>query len=122
MAAPQAVLQSLKSIVGASLFAIGLILLFANLEGTLASLSNTAGISAHEGLGVLPALGLAGLHALQAYTFGQTGFGSALLQILVSFWPLLLIIVGATMLLGAFKRRFAIYRDNAGFSARGDRS
>jgi hypothetical protein len=122
MAAQQTVLQSLKSIAGASFFAVGLVILFANLDGVVASFSNVAGISAHEGLGVLPALGLAGLHALQAYTFDQAGIGSALAQILVSFWPLLLIIIGAMMLLGAFKRRFAMYKANGGFSATGDRS
>jgi hypothetical protein len=122
MATRQAVLQSLKSIAGASLFAVGLVLLFANLDGVVASLNNVAGVSAHEGLGVLPALGLAGLHALQAYTFDQTGFGSAFLQILVSFWPLILITIGGVMLLGAFNRRIATYQANAGFSARGDRS
>jgi hypothetical protein len=122
MAAQQAALQSLKSIAGASFFAVGLVILFANFDGVGASLSNVAGISIHEGLGVLPALGLAGLHALQAYTFDQAGIGSALLQILVSFWPLLLIIIGAMMLVSAYKRRFAIYKADAGFSARGDRS
>jgi hypothetical protein len=59
---------------------------------------------------------------LQAYTFDQTGFGSAFLQILVSFWPLILITIGGVMLLGAFNRRIATYQANAGFSARGDRS
>jgi hypothetical protein len=122
MAARQAALQCLKSIVGASLFAVGLVLLFANFDGVVASLSNVAGISANEGLGVLPALGLAGLHALQAYTFDQTGIGSTLLQILVSFWPLVLITIGGAMLLGAFKRRIATYQANAGFSARGEGS
>jgi hypothetical protein len=106
MAARQTVLQSLKSIAGASLFAVGLVILFTNFEGVVASLSNAAGISAHEGLGVLPAVGLAGLHALQAYTFDQAGIGSALAQILVSFWPLLLIIAGAMMLLGVFQAAF----------------
>ena len=107
MAARQASLQSLKSIAGASLLALGLVLLFGNLDGVAASLSNFAGISAHEGLGVLPALGLAGLHALQAYTFDPNGFISALLQILVSFWPLIVVAIGAALFRSAFRGGFA---------------
>ena len=122
MAARQTALQSLKSIAGATLFAGGFALLFANLDGVAASMSNVAGISAREGLGILPAIGLAGLHALQAYTFDHAWFGSALLQILVSCWPLLLIAIGGLMLLSAFKRHIATHQANAGFSARGDRS
>lgn len=122
MAAQQTALQSLKSIAGASLLAAGLVTIFGNLEGVVASMKNVAGISAHEGLGILPAVGLAGLHAFQAYTFDQAGFGSALRQILVSFWPLILIAIGLVMLLSAFKRNVATHQANAGFSARGGRS
>jgi hypothetical protein len=120
MVARQASLQNLKSIAGAVLFALGLVLLFANLDGVAATASNFAGISAHEGLGVLPALGLAGLHALQAYTFDQAGFISAFLQILVSFWPLVLIFVGAVVLRRAQARRSAAFGVPVGSSTAGD--
>jgi len=120
MAARQADLQSLKSIAGASLFALGLVILFANLDGVGDSLSNAAGISAHEGLGILPALGLAGLHALQAYAFNPAGFLSGFLQILVSFWPLVLILVGAVVLRRARGRRLAMYRNPTGSLTAGD--
>ena len=46
MADRRATSQSLKSIVGASLIALGLVILFANLDGVAASLSNRAGPSA----------------------------------------------------------------------------
>src|SRR5260370_20671803 len=59
MAARQASLQSLKSIAGARLLALGLVLLFDNLDGDAPSLSNFAGVSVHEVLRVLPALDLA---------------------------------------------------------------
>jgi hypothetical protein len=102
MAARRTSSQSLKSIAGASVLALGLLVLFANLDGVAASVSHFAGMSAREGLGILPALGLAGLHAVQAYAFDPDGFISGLLQILVSFWPVVLIFVGAALLRRAF--------------------
>ena len=87
MADRRATSQSIKSIAGASFIALGLVILFANLDGAAASLSNCAGIYAHEAMGVLPALGFAALHAAQTYAFDHAGFLSSLLHILVSFWP-----------------------------------
>jgi hypothetical protein len=43
-------------------------------------------------------LGLLSLHAMQAYTFDYAGFFPTLLRILVSFWPLLPIFIGAVLL------------------------
>lgn len=116
MAARKASLQSLKSIAGAVLLAFGLAILFANLDEVAATVNNFAGISAHEGLEVFPALGLAGLHALQAYTFNPDGFISALLQILISFWPLVLIFAGVAVLRRALGRQTAAFRISAGSS------
>jgi ascorbate-specific PTS system EIIC-type component UlaA len=107
MATRQTSSQSLRSIAGAILLSLGFAILFVNLDAVESTVSDFAGISGHEGLGVLPALGLAGLHALQAYTFDQAGFGSTLLQILVSFWPLVLIFAGAMVLCRALRRRSA---------------
>lgn len=112
--------QSLKSIAGASVLALGLLVLFANLDGVADSVTNFAGISAHEGLGVLPALGLAGLHAVQVYAFDPDGFISGLLQILVSFWPLALIFVGAVVLRRALGRRSAAAGIPVGSSTAGE--
>jgi hypothetical protein len=120
MAARKASLQSLKSIAGAVLLALGLVILFANLDEVAAAANDFAGISAHQGLGVLPAAGLAGLHALQAYTFDPAGFISALLQILVSFWPLVLIFAGVAVLRRALGRQTAVFGVSAGSSAAGD--
>jgi hypothetical protein len=105
MAARQASLQSLKSIAGASLLALGLVILFANLDGVVACLNSFVGISAHETLGILPRLGLAGLHAVQAYTFNHDLFLSGLRQMLVSFWPLSLVVIGIGLLRNAFGGR-----------------
>lgn len=102
MTARQASLQSLKSITGALLFALGLVILFANLDQLAISLSSFPGSSAHEAVGVLPAIGLAGLHTVQAYTFNHDAFLSGLRQILISFWPLILVVIGAALVRRAF--------------------
>jgi hypothetical protein len=116
MATRQASSQRVNSIAGASLLALGLVILFANFDGVAASMSSVSGISAHETLGLFPALGLAALHAAQTYVFDQDGFISGLLKNLVSFWPLILIFVGAALL-----RRPAAFGASAGSQRAGDR-
>jgi hypothetical protein len=106
MTARQAASQTLKSIAGASLLALGLVILFANLDGITASLTSSSGVPAHEALGLLPALGLAALHAAQAYAFDPDGFISGFLKILVSFWPVILILAGALLLGDIFRGSF----------------
>jgi len=99
--------QGLKSISGAGVFALGLLLLFVNLDGVAAYVTNFAGASAPQAQGILPALGLAGLHAFEAYVFDHDAFLSGLRQILVPFWPLIVIAIGAALLRNAFGNRFA---------------
>ncbi len=112
--------QSLKSIVGAGAFALGLLLLFVNLDGDAAQMSSMICTRA-EAPGMLAAIGLAGLHALQAYTFNHDGFLSSLMQMLVSFWPVILILVGAELLRDVFRGPFAVRRTDADSSAAGER-
>jgi hypothetical protein len=119
MAARKAASQSLKSIAGATLLALGLVLLFANLDGVAASLTSFSGISAHEALGVLPTLGLAALHAAQAYAFDQDGLISGFMKNLVSFWPMILILAGAALLQRAWGPS-AAFGVPAGSQAAGD--
>jgi hypothetical protein len=106
MAARQTTSQTLKSITGASIFALGLLLLFVNLDGAATQMTSMI-CNPVEAPGMLATIGLAGLHAMQAYTFNHDGFFSSLLWILVSFWPLLLIAIGAALLRGAFIGRLA---------------
>ena len=113
MAARQASSQSLKSIAGALLLALGLVFLFGNLEGMAACISNFAGVSAHDVVGIVPALGLAGMHAVQAYTFDRDAFLSGLRQNLVSFWPLLVVVIGTALLKSGLRRRLARPRASA---------
>lgn len=107
--------QRLKSIAGASIFAIGLFLLFVNVDGAAAQIGDALGAPA-EALGILPALGLAGMHAVQAYAFHRAEFLPGMVQILVSFWPLILILIGAVLLRDVFRGRFAELRAGAGSS------
>jgi len=112
--------QSLQSIAGASVFALGLLLLFVNLDGVAAQVSTMVCTPA-EAPGMLAAIGLAGLHALQAYTFNHDGFLSSLMRILVSFWPVILILLGAVLLQNVFRGLSAARGTNAGSSAAGER-
>lgn len=121
MADRRATSQSLKSIAGASFIALGLVILLTNLDGVVASLSNCGGIYTHEAMGILPALGLAALHAAQSYAFGHAGFLSSLLQILVSFWPVILIVAGALLLRDAFRGSFLGQGAHAGSAATEER-
>jgi hypothetical protein len=52
-------------------------------------------------------LGLAGLHAAQAYFFDHASFRSGLQQILVSCWPLILVILGTALLWNAVSHRLS---------------
>jgi hypothetical protein len=97
MAARQTSSRSLNSITGAGIFALGLLLLFVNLDAVIAQISHAVGAPT-EAPQILPVLGLLSLHAMQAYTFDYAGFFPTLLRILVSFWPLLLIFIGAVLL------------------------
>lgn len=123
MMAQQKTSRRIRSISGAGVLAIGLFLLFVNLDGVTAQISYASGAPS-ETLGILPALGLAGVRALHTYAFDPSLFLSSLLQILVSFWPLLLIVTAA-MLLRPLARGEAgpqgLSAESSATSARGDR-
>jgi len=115
----QTAANSVKAIAGAFLLVLGMVILFVNLDGVTATLSNSAGLSSHEGLSVLPAIGLAGLHALQAYTFDPSGFIAGFLKSLVSFWPLVLVYAGAAVLGRVLARRNVAYNTGTASSIAG---
>jgi hypothetical protein len=120
MAARQTSSQSMKSVTGASLCIVGLVFLFANLDSVAASAATFAGVPAAQTVQILPALGLAALHAIQAFAFDHSRFLSGLLQILVSFWPLVLVIIGAALLRGALPGRLTGYEAALSSSAKGE--
>jgi hypothetical protein len=105
MAKRQTASKSLHAVAGAILVSFGLLLLFANLDEVAAQIGNSFS-SAAGSFGAVIELGLAGLRAVQAYFFDQATFQAGLHAILVSFWPVILVIIGATLLQNAIAHRF----------------
>jgi hypothetical protein len=91
---------------GVALLALGVILFFTNLDELAATVSPSLAPSTHSFGGLLE-LGLAGLRAAQTYFFDHAKFQSDLYGILVSFWPLILMILGGVLLQNAVGGRLA---------------
>lgn len=87
-----------RSLTGGALVGLGLHILFGNLDRDAAQLRHFLGATGEEAFGVLPSVVLATSHAVNAYTLDHHGFLLGLLRMLVSFWPLLLVIVGTIFL------------------------
>jgi hypothetical protein len=90
--------ERFRSIAGGALVGLGLHILFGNLDRTSAQLSHLLGTTAAQRLGVVPSVVLATSQAVQAYGLDHRGFVLGLLQMLASFWPLLLVIAGTILL------------------------
>jgi hypothetical protein len=98
MAGQRTVFRSSKSIAGAGLVGFGMFILYGNLAGAIAWLSHVLGANSSEGLGVLPAVILAVSQVLESQAANQQRFLQGLLQhMLVSSWPLLLVMVGTVL-------------------------
>jgi predicted membrane protein len=108
--------RSLLSIIGAILLILGLALIFANLDALAVHVTNSFPAPT-KNLGMLPALGLAGLSAVHFYLSDHSRFFSALLQFLVSFWPLLLVAAGALLMRRTLAGRSAVRGTVTGSSA-----
>jgi hypothetical protein len=113
--------RGLKAIVGATLLALGLLLFFVNLDGVASRLGSSFTSPADSSV-TLFELGLAGLRAAQSYFFDHASFLGGLQQILVSFWPLVLVIIGITLLGQLFGKHFAASNRSASLPTYGDRS
>lgn len=98
--------KSVHIVAGALLFSFGVTLLTANLDG-LAAQASTWFSATPGSLGAAIEIGLAGLRAVQAYFFDPSSFQAGFLSILVSLWPLILVIIGAILLHSAIGVRFA---------------
>jgi hypothetical protein len=90
--------EILRSIVGGPLVGLGLYILMGNLDTLAAQLRQLLGSTTGEGLGALSSVVLAASGALQSYASDHQAFLQGLLRMLVSFWPLLLIIGGTILL------------------------
>jgi len=96
--------KSFHAVAGALLLSIGLLLLFANLD-ELADRVSDSFSPAPGALGAVVEIGLAGMRAVEAYFFDQAAFQAGLHWILVSLWPLILVMIGATLLRKAIGKR-----------------
>ena len=106
MAKPMISFKNLYTVAGAILFSFGLTLLTANLDGVAVQASSWLP-PAPGSLGAAFEIGLASLRAVQAYLFDPSTFQAGFLLILVSLWPLILVIIGAILLHDAMGMRFA---------------
>jgi hypothetical protein len=113
MANQQTSSKGLRSVLGATLLALGFVMLFGNLDALEVSFNRILGGPVSGGMEAIPALILATSHAVEAYAFDQQGFLSVLEQILVSFWPLILVLIGATLLRNVFRNRLPDYQAGA---------
>jgi hypothetical protein len=87
--------QTLKSIVGAALVGLGLVILFGKLDGPAVPLTNLLAAAAREALELLLAIVPAAWQALQAHAFDHREHSPCPVQMLASFWPLLRVMAGA---------------------------
>jgi ascorbate-specific PTS system EIIC-type component UlaA len=109
MASQHRLSESLKSIVGGALVGLGLHILFGNLDRVAEQLTHQLRTTAWETLGVLPSAVLAASQAVRAYGLDHQGFLQSLLWmgfwILISFWPLVLVIAGTVLLRNFFTEK-----------------
>jgi hypothetical protein len=90
--------RSSKSIAGVALVGFGMFILYENLAGAVAWLSHVLAANSSETLGVLPAVILAVSQVLQAHAANHQRLLQRFLQhMLISSWPLLLVMVGAVL-------------------------
>jgi hypothetical protein len=106
MAKRQTSPKSFHAVAGALLLSLGLLLFFANLDEAAAHLGNSFAPPGTP-LTTVVELGLAGMRAVESYFFDHPTFQAGLRAILVSLWPLLLVILGATLLRSAIGKRNA---------------
>ena len=93
---------SLQSIAGGALVGLGLHIWFGNLQGLTGQLTHLLGTSSGETLGLASSVIVAAAQAGRVYASDHQGFFLEVLRMLVSFWPLLLVIVGADSLRDVF--------------------
>ena len=105
MAAQWRVFQSAKSIAGTILVVLGTFILYENLAGAVAQLSQTLQ-SGSQTLGILPAVVLAASQPVQAYSMDHHRFLQDLFEhLLASSWPLLLVVCGSVLAGDVFRSK-----------------
>ena len=99
MARQSRVSENLKSIAGMALIGLGLLMLSRNLSDACGQLSRLVGVSAEasQTFGVLTAVGLAAAQVCRCYLFDRRELMLGLCKVLISFWPLLLVVAGTVL-------------------------
>jgi len=97
--------ESITVIAGGALVGLGLHILSGNLNTAADQLRHLLGNTVGDALGVLPSVVLASSQAAQAYALDHHGFLQCFLRMLVSFWPLLLVVVGTVLLRDVFAHK-----------------
>jgi hypothetical protein len=93
---------------GMLFLAIGLIVFFAQVHPFASNLSDRLAASADELGGFLPAAFLTANHAAQAWAFDRANVLSALRDMLLSCWPVILVLFGAALLSNALAPKNAV--------------
>jgi hypothetical protein len=99
MAGKHTLFRNLKSIMGVAFIGLGGLILAGNLVAATVQLSHLLGISADlaEKLGPLGTTSVAISQAFWAYLFDHQEFSRGVHQILILFWPVLLVIAGGAV-------------------------
>ena len=116
MAKRQTSLKSFHAVTGALLLSLGLLLFFSNLEEAATQVGSFAPTG--TSLTTVVELGLAGMRAVESYFLDHPTFQASLHAILVSLWPLLLVILGATLLRNAVSKRYTNSRWASSFASK----
>ena len=94
--------SKLFSVLGVALFGVGLIALLTQVDASAGHFAESVGLKGSEWSAGVPAMLLAAVRAAQAWAFDRPNVLSALRQMLLSCWPVILVILGAALLRGAF--------------------
>lgn len=103
---------------GIAIFGIGLTILLTQVDAAAGHLADRVGVSGEIGSS-LPAVILATVRTAQALAFDRANVFSALREMLLSCWPVILVLLGAALLRGAFNG-LARYHRNGAASAQGE--
>lgn len=94
----QTAFRAFKSIAGTAFLGFGMFILYENLSAALSSMRHVLGANGSEALGVMPAGIMAASHAFEACAVAHHRLLQGILHhTLVSFWPLLLVLVGTAL-------------------------
>ena len=99
MAQQGRIFRNLRSVVGMGLIGFGIFVLGGNLSDACGQLSRLVGISAEasQTFGGLIAVGFAASQVWRSYMFERRELLLGVCRMLISFWPLLLVIAGAVL-------------------------